>query len=236
MNDDLKRRLDDGLQKLADTGIAPVDAAQRSQLLALVALLSKWNKVYNLTAVREPIQMIDRHLLDSLVMSRWLPSTSAIATPVAGGAADLVSSDDAGAVFDVMDVGTGAGLPVLPLAIVRSDLQFLSVESNGKKTRFQQQALMELGMGNVTVVHERVENLTESAHLVLSRAFTAPGKFLALADSLCAPKGSVAIMLGQAERMPARLPDSFELVELQEVDVPGTESARHVALCRRRAG
>ncbi|ASJ76878.1 16S rRNA (guanine(527)-N(7))-methyltransferase RsmG [Granulosicoccus antarcticus] len=217
---ELNEALERGLQQLAGFGVPEIPASQRLQLVSLVALLSKWNKVYNLTAVRDPLTMVDRHLLDSLIMSRWLPASSA--------------ADDSQ--YDVMDIGTGAGLPVLPLALVRPDLRFLSIESNGKKIRFQQQALMELGVRNVTVLHDRVENVTDSAHMVLSRAFTAPVDFLKVAEPLCAPDGLVAVMLGHAERLPVSLGSAYTLSELVQVDVPGTDSARHVALCRRQHG
>lgn len=216
----LRESLARGLQQLAGSGLPEVTQSQREQLVSLVVLLAKWNKVHNLTAVRDPLAMVDRHLLDSLIMSRWLPS---------GTAAE-------GTVFDVTDIGTGAGLPVLPLAIVRPDLRFLSVESNGKKTRFQQQAVLELGVRNVTVLHDRIENVTHTAHMIMSRAFTAPIDFLKVAEPLCIPGGTVAVMLGHAERLPAELGDAYALSELVEVDVPGTESARHVALCQRQYG
>lgn len=214
----LRESLARGIRQLSDSGLPEIGENEREQLVSLVALLCKWNKVHNLTAVRDPLAMVDRHLLDSLVMSRWLPLPSAAN----------------GAVYDVMDIGTGAGLPVLPLALVRPDLRFLSVESNGKKTSFQQQAVLELGMRNVTVLHERVENVTHSAHMVMSRAFTAPVDFLKIAEPLCIRGGMVAVMLGHAERLPTMLGDAYTLSELVEVDVPGTESARHVALCRRQ--
>lgn len=212
--------LERGLQQLAGSGLPDISGAEREQLVSFVLLLAKWNKVHNLTAVRDPMAMVDRHLLDSLVMSRWLPSVS-------------MASDN---VFDVMDIGTGAGLPVLPLALARPDLRFLSVESNGKKTRFQQQAVLELGIRNVTVLHERVENVTDTAHMVMSRAFTAPLDFLKIAETLCLPGGTVAVMLGHAERLPATLGPAYILSELVEVDVPGTDSPRHVALCQRQHG
>lgn len=214
--------LDRGIAQLASAGMPDerIGEPQRDRLIQLVALLAKWNKVYNLTAVRDPRQMIDRHLLDSLVMSRWLP--------------ELASTDSS--LFDVMDVGTGAGLPVLPLAVIRPDLRFLSVESNGKKTRFQQQAILELGLANVTVRNERIENVNDQAQLVLSRAFTAPVDFLRIARKLCVPEGTVAVMLGRAERLPDTLSPHYELRELVEVEVPGTDSARHVALCQRQYG
>ena len=214
----LRESLARGLEQLAGSGLPEIADDVREQLVSLIALLAKWNKVHNLTAVRDPLAMVDRHLLDSLVMSRWLPSATVADTTV----------------YDVMDIGTGAGLPVLPLALVRPDLRFLSVESNGKKTRFQQQALLELGVRNVTVLHERVENVTHTARMVMSRAFTAPVDFLKVAEPLCVPEGVVAVMLGHAERLPATLGDAYTLMELVEVDVPGTDSARHVALCQRQ--
>ncbi|MGQ7846647.1 16S rRNA (guanine(527)-N(7))-methyltransferase RsmG [Granulosicoccus sp. 3-233] len=218
----LREALDRGLRTLAHAGtpVGDIGEQERDRLIRLVALLGKWNKVYNLTAVRDARQMVDRHLLDSLVMTRWLP--------------DAQAGDPA--VYDVMDVGTGAGLPVLPLALVRPDLRFLSVESNGKKTRFQQQAVLELGLTNVTVLQERIENVNDRARLVLSRAFTAPVDFLRIAQALCVPEGKVAVMLGRAERLPDSLQPHYELRELVEVAVPGTDSARHVALCQRQYG
>ncbi|NND90700.1 MAG: 16S rRNA (guanine(527)-N(7))-methyltransferase RsmG [Granulosicoccus sp.] len=216
----LRRHLEQGLQQVSAFVLPPVNEAACDRLIALVTLLVKWNKVYNLTAVREPQQMIDRHLLDSLVMCRWLPGRS-----VAGEA-----------VFDVMDVGTGAGFPVLPLALARPDLQFLSVESNGKKTRFQRQAMLELGIGNVTVMHTRIADVKDRAQLVISRAFAAPGEFLQIAETLCETGGAVAIMLGRADRLPVSVAPAYQLMEVLEIDVPGTESPRHVALCRRLCG
>ena len=214
----LHDHLDRGLQLIAGNGLPDITEPVRQQLICFVELLAKWNKVYNLTAVRDTLQMIDRHLLDSLIMCRWLPEPDAARTTA----------------VDVMDLGTGAGLPVLPLAIVRPDLQFLSVESNGKKTRFQQQPLLQLSIDNVSVANKWVEDISDQAQLVLSRAFTAPESFLEKARPLCAIGGCVGIMLGHAERLPTTLDNTYELVELVEVDVPGTDSARHVALCRRQ--
>ena len=194
----------------------------RAQLLAYIGLLDKWNRVYNLTAIRQPEQMVTRHLLDSLILRSWLPRSIASAP----------QNEDH---IDVLDIGSGAGLPVLPLAIVHPELTFMSVESNGKKTRFQQQVILELGLQNVTIVNRRVEHISASARFVTSRAFTAPVEFLNIVKPLCADNAVVAIMLGLAERLPRVLPQPFQLEELVEVDIPGTESSRHVALCRRSA-
>ncbi|MFK7855106.1 MAG: 16S rRNA (guanine(527)-N(7))-methyltransferase RsmG [Granulosicoccus sp.] len=216
----LKDQLDRGLDALAAMGLAGIDQSTRGQLLGFVGLLAKWNRVYNLTAVRDPQEMVTRHLLDSLVLSPWLP----------GAATNPADVSDR---TDVLDIGTGAGLPVLPLAIVHPELSFKSVESNGKKARFQQQALLELGLANVQIEQKRIEDVNAQARFVTSRAFTAPVDFLRIAEPLCAKNGLVAIMLGLAERLPDALPEPFVLQQLVKVDVPNTESARHVALCRR---
>jgi 16S rRNA (guanine527-N7)-methyltransferase len=210
-------QLELGIEFLQEQSVPAISEALIQPLEQFLELLVKWNKVYNLTAVRDPIEMVDRHLVESLIMNRWLPS-------------DTQACDG---VFDVMDIGSGAGLPVIPLAIARPDLSFVSIESSGKKCRFQQQALLELKLPNVHIINDRVENVSIRALMVLARAFTAPVEFLRMAQPLCAKNGQVAIMLGHAERFPAQLSDQYSLEEMVELIIPGTESARHVALCRR---
>lgn len=185
-------------------------------LLQYISLLVKWNRVYNLTAVRDPCDMVRRHLLDSLVLCHWLPEASCAGEKR----------------VDVVDIGSGAGLPVLPLAIVRPDLTFASIESNGKKTRFQQQALVELGVSNVQIYNQRVQDVALQADFVTSRAFTAPADFLQIAQALCSTQALVAIMLGHSDRLPDPLPSTFSLQELVPVDIPGNSVPRHIALCR----
>jgi 16S rRNA (guanine527-N7)-methyltransferase len=132
---------------------------------------------------------------------------------------------------DVLDIGSGAGLPVLPLAIVRPDLQFVSVESNGKKTRFQQQVMLELGLQNVTVLQDRIESVVALARQVTSRAFTAPAPFLEIAGKHCAHGGSAVVMLGHADRLPDKLPEPFQLESIRPVVNPLVEGLRHIAVC-----
>lgn len=217
MESPASKQLQASLQLLKAQSIPHVSDDLLPKLEQFLQLLSKWNRVYNLTAVRDSVHMVDRHIMDSLIMNRWMPEPT-----MAEG------------LSDVMDIGSGAGLPVIPLAISRPDLSFISIESNGKKTRFQQQAIMELKLPNVRVINERVENVHETAQMVLSRAFTAPEDFLQICVPLCAQNGRVAIMLGQVERFPPTLSEEYVLEELVAVDVPGTESARHVAVCRRQ--
>ena len=159
-----------------------VSAHQQQQLLAYVALLLKWNRAYNLTAMRDPAEMITRHLLDSL----------AVLPHVGAGA--------------LLDVGTGAGLPGLVLAICRPDQAFTLLDSNGKKTRFETQATLELGLPNVTVVQQRVEQYRSSFPQVCCRAFAALPDVLALCRHLLAPGGKLLAMkahLAAQEQPPA---------------------------------
>ena len=225
LQSELHATLDAGLSSLSDKYNISLSTAARESLISYVFLLVKWNKVYNLTAVRDPVQMVQRHLLDSLVLCRWLP----LDTAVAGADSHTNTRADA----DVIDIGSGAGLPVIPLAIARDDLRFMSIESNGKKTRFQQQALLELGLSNVSVKHQRVQDVQARARFITSRAFTAPAEFLSLIKPLCAPGASAAVMLAHTDTMPEPLPAGFRLQELVAVDIPGSQSPRHVALCRR---
>ena len=159
--------------------------------------------------------MIPRHIIDSLSLLAYLRT----------GDADISDSH-----IDVIDIGSGAGLPVIPLAIVHPQLKILSIESNGKKTRFQQQAKVELGLQNITVMQERVENVQAQASCVVSRAFTAPDKFLQIAGGLCKLGGQVLIMLGKADKLPEQLPEPFQLESVEQVRIAGVDSERHIAV------
>lgn len=215
--DRLFSKLDHGARQLD----LPLQESQIELLVDFIRLVSKWNRVYNLTAIRDMDDMVGRHILDSLSVLRWLPKA------VDG------SKSNATSLSDVLDVGSGAGLPVIPLAIVRPDLTFLSVESNGKKTRFQHQAVLELGLDNVRIKQERIEDTKDLASIVISRAFSAPEKFIHAVEKNCVPESRVFIMLGQKDRMPESLPYNFKLSELVEIDVPQCDAVRHVAVCSR---
>jgi len=144
-----------------------LDASTQSCLLNYVALMQKWNKVYNLTAVREPEKMVTQHLLDSL----------AVLPHIVGRR--------------VIDVGTGAGLPGIPLALANPALEITLLDSNHKKTSFLRQACLELGLNNATVVCERVEvwRPEEKYDVVISRAFSDLAEFASLALHLCSDTG-----------------------------------------------
>ena len=224
----LARQLAEGLTALD----IDLDQSRQDKLLELVTLLVKWNRVYNLTAVRDPADMIARHLLDSLVLAPFIVDTHKRpgAAPDAGSG---VGTEMDTHKYDVIDIGTGAGFPVLPLAILRPDLSFLSIESNGKKTRFQQQAILNVGVPNVCVINERAEQVEATAAFVTSRAFTAPAEFLWVSKRFCPPGGRVAIMLGQADLMPAVPEGPFEVEQTVNIAVPGVDAPRHVSVCRR---
>jgi len=173
-----------------------------------LALLVKWNKVYNLTAVREPQEMVARHLLDSLSILPWLQGESAV------------------------DVGSGAGIPGIPLALAAPERAWTLLDSNGKKSRFQQQARIELGLARLTVVHSRVESWrpeTPFAQLT-ARAFTALGEIAEGARPLLAPGGEVLAMKAQLSTTElSGIPEGFSLTEVVELKVPGLEhEQRHL--------
>lgn len=188
-----------------------VDLAGDSQarLLEFVALLEKWNRVYNLTAVREPAQMVTRHLLDSL----------AIAPYVCGER--------------VLDVGTGAGLPGIPLAVAMPTREFVLLDSNSKKTRFVTQAVAELGLRNVEVVAARVERYVPARKFdtLIARAFSSLGELLTGARHLGAKDGVYLAMKGvYPEEELTALPAEFTVREIAALKVPGLDGARHVVV------
>lgn len=227
----LRARLDALLDAPADDAIdAPADAVPalgdgtRDRLVRYVGLLAKWNRVWNLTAVRDPFEMLERHALDCLAL---LPFVDGLLAPP--DAPDPSAGTRAGPVLDLVDVGSGAGLPVLVLACARPSLRCLSIERTAKKARFQRQAVLELGLRHVEVRDVRAETVDARARIVTSRAFEAPADFLGTAARLSVPGGTALLMLGRAERLPDPLPGPWTLDRLVRT---GNAPERHVALCR----
>lgn len=184
-----------------------VGAGERAQLLAFLGLLEKWNRAYNLTAVRDPLEMVTLHLLDSLAV-----------LPFIGGRR-------------LLDVGAGAGLPGIPLAIVAPERAYTLLDSNGKKVRFMRQAALELGLPQVTVVQARVENYRPDAPFdtVLSRAFASMRDFVTLAGAHCAPGGRLLAMKGQYPQAElAELPPGWRAVAVYRLLIPGLTAERHL--------
>lgn len=202
---DVRARLESGLSALD----LELSQAACDRLLAYLALLHKWNRAYNLTAVRDPLQMIGLHLLDSL----------AVLPHVRGPR--------------VLDVGTGAGLPGIPLAVARPDWALTLLDSNGKKTRFVTQAAIELGLNNLTVVHSRVEEYVSERGFdtVVSRAFASLGEMLEATRHLLAPQGRLLAMKGAYPTAElAALPQGVVVEAVERLAVPGVDAARHVVL------
>lgn len=186
---------------------------QIEQLLKYLQLLSKWNRTYNLTAVRDPEEMLWRHLVDALSVVPFIKGPK------------------------VLDVGTGPGLPGIPLAIVYSGISFSLLDSNIKKTRFLTQSAIELGLKNVEVLHTRVE-LQPSDKVydqILSRAFASLDKMVDLCHPLLSPTGQFLAMKGQQpideqEDLARRFQDRFRISEDLNLDVPGCEGQRHLII------
>jgi 16S rRNA (guanine527-N7)-methyltransferase len=196
-----------GIGKL---GLAVTDTTQR-QLLAYLGLVEKWNRVYNLTAVRYPADMVIRHVLDSLAVLPYVSARYAA------------------------DIGSGAGLPGIPLAIMWPQTKFVLLDSNHKKTAFLQQAAIELELANVTVVCERVEAWKSQSRfdLVISRAFSRLPDFIKAAGRLCANDGVLAAMKGtRSHGEYAELPSGFKLEKIIPLVVPGLDEERHLVILK----
>lgn len=200
-----KSELYKGIKEL---GLA-LGADQQDLLLQYLLLLDKWNKVYNLTAVRDVMKMVSAHLLDSLSVIALLPEGK------------------------VLDVGSGAGLPGIPIAVARPAFAVTLLDSNHKKTAFLRQAVADLGLKNASVVCERVESANAPAgfDVIISRAFSDLGEFVSLTGRLLAPDGVIAAMKGlhpfeELERVPA----GFRVKEVKALRVPGLDAERHLVL------
>ncbi len=179
---------------------------QQHQLCAYVELLNKWNKVYNLTSVRDASEMVSRHLLDSLAILPYLKGRS------------------------LLDVGSGGGLPGIPIAIARPDLSVTLLDSNSKKTRFLQQVKAELKLNNVTVVHARIEQATLPLfEIVTARAFSTISDIIDLTARHCNDDGRLLLMKGvyPSEEL-ASVGGRFELASVRSLTVPGYEGQRHL--------
>jgi 16S rRNA (guanine527-N7)-methyltransferase len=193
---------------LATLGIDLPGAAQQ-QLLAFRDLLLKWNKTYNLTALRDPDQAISHHLLDSL----------AILPHVGSG--------------PLLDVGSGGGLPGIPLAIVRPELAVSMVDTVQKKTTFLQQAVIELALKNVTVHHARVEAMPGQYAQISSRAFAELGLFVSLTRHLLAPDGRWLAMKGvRPDEEIQALPADVTVEAIIPLAVPGLAAERHLIILK----
>ena len=190
-----------------------LDAALSEPLLAYLALLVRWNKTYNLTAIRDPQEMVTRHLLDSLAMAPYV------------------------SVGTLADLGTGPGLPGIPLAITHPGLQVTLVESNGKKTRFMREAVRKLGLSNARVAESRAEALDEPGQYdnLTARAMDTLDGIIAVGGHLLRPGGKLLAMKGvYPHEEIAQLPADWQVEQVTPLQVPGLVGDRHLVVVARR--
>ena len=189
-----------------------VDAAAQTKLLAYTALLDKWNRTHNLTAIREPQRVVTHHLLDALATLPHLPDTKSLR---------------------LIDVGSGGGLPGVPLAIARPQWRVSLLDSNRKKTAFLRQAVAELALPTVSVIAMRAEDYAPDARfdVAISRAFANLAQFAAAARHLVRPDGRLLAMKGlyPGEELEA-LPPAFRVVAVAALNVPGLQADRHLVI------
>ncbi|WP_178115701.1 16S rRNA (guanine(527)-N(7))-methyltransferase RsmG [Pseudomonas sp. SLFW] len=187
---------------------------QHTQLLGYLALLIKWNKAYNLTAVRDPDEMVSRHLLDSLSVVPFIEGNRQL------------------------DVGSGGGMPGIPLAILFPDMKVTCLDSNGKKTRFLTQVKLELKLDNLEVIHSRAEAFQPDVPFtgIISRAFSSLEDFTQWTRHMGDTETRWLAMKGlhPADELVA-LPADFHLESAQALAVPGCQGQRHLLILRRTA-
>jgi 16S rRNA (guanine527-N7)-methyltransferase len=201
--------LDRGLVELA----LALPSGATEKLIAYLALLAKWNQTYNLTAIRDPLQAVSHHLLDSLAVLRDLP-------------------DRAGT---LADIGSGGGLPGIPIAIAEPARRVTLNDASEKKGAFLRQAVIELGLSNATVHIGRVEDWhpAERFAVVISRGFASLVDFLAGCRHLAAPSGVLAAMKGAYPRDElAQVPADCDCRDVRRLQVPLLDAERHLVLCR----
>jgi 16S rRNA (guanine527-N7)-methyltransferase len=207
----LAAALDRGLEDLAPD----LPVAAREHQLRYLDELGRWNAAYNLTAVRDTRDMVVRHLLDSLAL---LPLLRKMARyPV----------------LRLLDVGSGAGLPGIPLAIAEPQLAVTVLDSNGKKARFLRHVQRTLGLSNVEIAEARVEDWQDAAgyDVIVSRAFASLSEFCGLTRHLLAPGGQWLAMKGKLDDAElAAVPDSVHIREKHRLQVPGLAEARHAVI------
>ena len=194
---------------MAELGLASA-SGQIETLLDYVELLFRWNGTYNLTAVREIGEMIDRHVLDSLAIAKFVRGET------------------------LADIGSGAGLPGIPLAILDPSLRCTLIDSNGKKTRFLREAVRTLSLTNVRVENARVEDVQGQFDTVTARAFAGVAEMVKLSGHLLARDGILLAMKGLVNKEEILgLPPDFTVATIAPLTVPGSDKARHLIIVRR---
>lgn len=185
----------------------PLSCGTQAKLLAFISLLEKWNKVYNLTAVRAPAQMLTHHIFDSLAILPWVTGPR------------------------VLDIGSGAGLPGIPLALALPGHEFVLLDASAKKTRFMIQVSAALDLRNVTVVHARVEKYQPPVKFatLLARAFASLGEIVDMAAHLCETGGEFLLMKGVYPDIELKnITPGFAVTSIEELQVPGLLGERRL--------
>ena len=202
------------LKGLLDQAQIDLSEEQIERQLALVGLLDKWNKAYNLTSVRNPKDMLPRHIMDSLAVRQYLHGQRFI------------------------DVGTGPGLPGLPLAIAEPDKEFVLLDSLGKRIRFIRQVCHELKLTNVTAVQARVEDYQDEKQFdgVISRAFASLNDMLSWCEHLPAENGRFYALKGlYPQDELEQLPEQYKIESIEQINVPGIDASRHIVIISKRS-
>jgi len=209
---DLHRRLDVGLAAL---GI-DIDPGVPARLIAYLELLERWNRVHNLTAVRDPGEMVTRHLLDSLAALSYIEGPA------------------------VIDVGSGAGLPGIPVALARPELSLTLVEARGRRARFLEHVVDRLALTNVRVADVRVQDLGPGAAFdtLTARAFASLDELLRVAGHLCRPGAAVVAYKGRRpqEEVAAIAGHAFAVERIVPLTIPGLDAPRHLVVLRAPGG
>jgi 16S rRNA (guanine527-N7)-methyltransferase len=185
----------------------------QDQLIDYLDLLQQWNQVFNLTAIRDPHEMVWLHILDSLAIRAYLHGDR------------------------IIDVGTGAGLPGIPLALTCPDKQFVLLDSNHKKTRFLNQVVYELGLKNVTVVHSRCESFAPEHCFdsIVTRAFATIESMLTATQHVLCEQGQFLAMKGlYPEAEIKAIPEKFTLLAAHRLDINGLDAERHLICIGRK--
>jgi 16S rRNA (guanine527-N7)-methyltransferase len=188
-----------------------VNEPTAKKLVEYLLLLHKWNQIHNLTSVRNPINMVSRHIIDSLTIAPYLQGPH------------------------IIDIGTGAGLPGIPLALTQPQYHFALLDSNGKKTRFLTHVLQTLAISNAEVISSRVEKYQPEIcfNTLVSRAFSHLNDFLIKTQHLCCEKGIFLAMKGQYPGEEIKELDShFKLLETKSLEIAGLDEKRHLLIVR----
>lgn len=202
-HEELRPRLASGAQQL---GVALSDG-QCDQLLTLLAELQDWNSRFNLTGIRDPVEAVDKHVLDSLSIHSHLRGRT------------------------IADVGTGAGFPGLPLAVIAPERQFTLIEATAKKARFVEHAIARLGLTNVSLANVRAEKFRPPTRFesVIARALGKLDEIVRVAGHLCGPRGRLLAMKGKTPRAEIDdLPSAWRVVAVHRLQVPGLDAERHL--------